>query len=554
MRLERGVPRGERFRFPSLGLTLLVALWVLPVAKTSFSQSPNPQPKFVKDPSCGPRSMWYACSLLGIPAEIDDIATKCGMTEEGTTMRGIRDGARAMGLVCDGYRLEIEQLLDLDTPAILFLDGNHFACVDPRKPSPKGSAKVLRMYGGALGESAIWIDPRKLVDHWKGETLTIRPPQTPPRTSGPCLALQSILIDLGTMDHDAEGKLKHDILVKNSGTEDLLIRGVKTSCGCAKAVAAAERIEPGQSTVVKLSIDLPESSQSPDLTLESMTIPPLKVSLLTNDPVRPLAEISLVRTQSMPPWISRNHVALEEGYPGAKLTGKINIKERGDQTLLIQDAKLEFLSVSSESEVKSATLFETLPTAAASITEIDPASAALLPGLPEGIQRSFSSSLTNPQFYAIDFEVSVPTEQPPGTYYGMLSVKTSDPNFLILNVPVSVQVASSSWTAIPETLNFGILSSDRSLTKQVKIESRSPGAKTTIEASQFDGSAIAEYADIETVVINENDSAKLSLTLKPKEPFPKLSSPRVVHGTGTIHLQGGEDLKVAYTFLPKIEI
>lgn len=50
-------------------------------------------------------------------------------------------------------------------------------------------------------------------------------------------------------------KLNHTFTFKNTGTQPLIIKDVKTSCGCTAAVLSDKNIQPGQSGSIKVDFD-----------------------------------------------------------------------------------------------------------------------------------------------------------------------------------------------------------------------------------------------------------------------------------------------------------
>ena len=52
---------------------------------------------------CGPYSLLMACQMLGVKADLKQIAQLAGTTDEGTTMKGLADAAYKLGLQARKY-------------------------------------------------------------------------------------------------------------------------------------------------------------------------------------------------------------------------------------------------------------------------------------------------------------------------------------------------------------------------------------------------------------------------------------------------------------------
>ena len=59
--------------------------------------------------------------------------------------------------------------------------------------------------------------------------------------------------DFGAVEQDK--KLVHEFTITNEGTEDLEIRRISTSCGCAAAITADRIVGPGETTTLEVTIE-----------------------------------------------------------------------------------------------------------------------------------------------------------------------------------------------------------------------------------------------------------------------------------------------------------
>lgn len=101
----------------------------------------------------------------------------------------------------------------------------------------------------------------------------------------PRIALSETNFEAGNID-PAKGVWSGTFLIKNKGSARLLIEGLTTSCGCTKAKAAEDAIEPGQETELKVTYD---PSTHPGLTGRIERI----VYISSNDPENPEAELKI---------------------------------------------------------------------------------------------------------------------------------------------------------------------------------------------------------------------------------------------------------------------
>jgi hypothetical protein len=71
--------------------------------------------------------------------------------------------------------------------------------------------------------------------------------------SGPRISIEPSEHDFGTARQ--EQKLVYDFVVKNTGTEDLTLLRIATSCGCTAALPAERLVPPGGSTTLQVTLE-----------------------------------------------------------------------------------------------------------------------------------------------------------------------------------------------------------------------------------------------------------------------------------------------------------
>lgn len=70
---------------------------------------------------------------------------------------------------------------------------------------------------------------------------------------GPVMEIEPEEHDFGGVKQEQE--LVHEFTIKNTGDEDLEIRRIATTCGCAAAVPADRIVEPGETTKLEVVLE-----------------------------------------------------------------------------------------------------------------------------------------------------------------------------------------------------------------------------------------------------------------------------------------------------------
>lgn len=79
---------------------------------------------------CGPRALAHAVALLGgDPPEIGVLEQWCGTDEGGTSMQGLREGAKRCGFAAVGMRVNRKDFSAL-TPGTMWLESGHYVVVE----------------------------------------------------------------------------------------------------------------------------------------------------------------------------------------------------------------------------------------------------------------------------------------------------------------------------------------------------------------------------------------------------------------------------------------
>jgi hypothetical protein len=76
--------------------------------------------------------------------------------------------------------------------------------------------------------------------------------QAPAEARGPRIAVDPTVFDFGKAQQ--EKTLEKEFTIRNLGSEDLVIEGVSTTCGCTVAEGYSKVIKPGSSTPLRVKL------------------------------------------------------------------------------------------------------------------------------------------------------------------------------------------------------------------------------------------------------------------------------------------------------------
>ena len=114
--------------------------------------------------NCGPTALKMVLDNLGIEREIADIENTIGLDEAGSSLFDLMQYAESQGVHAEAWRLNMDDLENQPLPAIVFIEGDHFAVLD--RITQRGEVILrdpaigrLRMSKGSFGRI------------WQGETL-----------------------------------------------------------------------------------------------------------------------------------------------------------------------------------------------------------------------------------------------------------------------------------------------------------------------------------------------------------------------------------------------
>jgi len=182
---------------------------------------------------CGPYSLLMACQILGVKADLKQIAQPAGTTDEGTTMKELADAAYKLGLQARGMKIPPKMITKVKTPFIAHVRGNHFLVVE----KVIGDQVRILDYGRAPYMMPI-SEFRKI---WKGYILELSNPKNP-KNPQPDIHPDHLVYDFGTAPQYTT--VRHAFVIKNIGAKPLLVTKIKPSCNCTSATISSKSIPP----------------------------------------------------------------------------------------------------------------------------------------------------------------------------------------------------------------------------------------------------------------------------------------------------------------------
>ncbi len=169
---------------------------------------------------CGAFSLGHVCGMLGVRTTHEDLLTRLGKREAGTSFADLIAVGQQFGLHVKPVRMDVAALSELELPAIAHVHGNHFVTIAAHSFDRK---QLLILYD----ESArIWVSVSDFGKQWQGKLLLFSAPKTPES-----LWISESELDLGRL-HGLDDEPANFIVV-NPTNSFIKVKSIKFSCPCA---------------------------------------------------------------------------------------------------------------------------------------------------------------------------------------------------------------------------------------------------------------------------------------------------------------------------------
>ncbi|BBO35572.1 DUF1573 domain-containing protein [Lacipirellula parvula] len=292
------------------------------IAKYRLASEINPSHADYYKVICGPMSLSCAMARLGVNATAAQVAKTCRVTPYGVSLIDLADFAGGQSTIANTItELSWDDLRNINGVAVLFVNGDHYICVDPRVDNSDGS---LRVYDGDA--PARWCSRTELERIWTGKALVLekRRPATP--SDRPQLEWDECYIDHGLIPQGEAPVYAFEF--HNRGCQDLIVQDIKVSCGCTKPTLSQKRVAPGETARIEVSLNLEgrEGRVQQSVFVE------------TNDPIIP---ISLLRVACATPRrraISTEAMRFDDISRGGQLKQQFIVAAPGFEGIEVRNA------------------------------------------------------------------------------------------------------------------------------------------------------------------------------------------------------------------------
>lgn len=281
--------------------------------------------------TCGVDALYRICLQFDLPILYNQVYAVCKPSKDGNSMADLVKACRSLGLSPTAVRLSYEELVNLDSPCIAFVNGNHFVAVVGHT---EGKVKVAD-----YPETDKLYTCAQFEDIWQGHTLIVSCTKTPgrPLTAGaPRIEFDRIIEDFGLVPQGE--KIKREYLFRNKGQERLILEKISSSCGCVATISSATEVLPGATGSIEVRVD-----SSGRKGRESYS-----VAVLSNDPDNRLITLLLAGiikadVSYSPKWIDFGRVS-----KGDSVEREIVLIDSDDHSLEIKglEASSAFISLS----------------------------------------------------------------------------------------------------------------------------------------------------------------------------------------------------------------
>jgi hypothetical protein len=375
--------------------------------------------------------------MLGIQIDRRQLLEVCPPSAAGVSMASLADAAKKFGLDAKGYKMTWEKLTELNSPAVLYVNTNHFVAVSPSQYASEDHPNSIRVFDAAKAPE--WRSREEFEKSWSGAALVIAKSSRRKRIKGPVLMFDSLIHDLGDVQVPLNKKFNLQLHFANAGKETLTIGNIKTSCGCTKVSAPPKTLEPGGKGTIDVAVDLDDVRGPFNHT----------VAVETNDKLTPLTEVVISGRAYNTLITTRKELLFNAISRAGQSSKSLLLRDPGNGSLKDSITGVS-ISPKSLSNKESAIHMKS------SVIPYDPN--------------------THPQFQGqendlvIDVEVTVSDSAPIGDFDGIIEIVTTVPGNKRVQIPIR-GIVVSCISAKPAAL-FIADRKGESISKTVTLESR----------------------------------------------------------------------------------
>ncbi|MCL2639596.1 MAG: DUF1573 domain-containing protein, partial [Phycisphaerales bacterium] len=161
---------------------------------------------------------------------------------------------------------------------------------------------------------------------WNGEALVVkRRSSSVKQVDGPRIEWDHCFVDNGVLKPDSNSE--YTFAFRNVGNQELTISAVKQSCGCESIALSNERLEPGQTSTLKVTID-PRGKEGYFVNYAVVR---------ANDPQMPVSVMKMAGGVPTMRVLSTQAMSLPDLVQGGKVTGEFYVSDPGFGGLKIRE-------------------------------------------------------------------------------------------------------------------------------------------------------------------------------------------------------------------------
>ncbi|MBS3999215.1 MAG: DUF1573 domain-containing protein [Desulfobulbaceae bacterium] len=126
----------------------------------------------------------------------------------------------------------------------------------------------------------------------------------------------------------ADSPLKYDLVVKNTGNQNLKISNVRPTCGCTTAPLEKDELKPNESTKIAITFNVAQNSGPVQK----------QIMIYSNDPVNPSINYTLMAEVVRPLTVSpSNHMSFRDLVVGGVGESTLKIKNTSNRNITMTD-------------------------------------------------------------------------------------------------------------------------------------------------------------------------------------------------------------------------